>query len=290
MIKYLHSFGGIAIPDYDSRDTAPASARTSYMNLPNGIYDLDGGDLYITPTRVSKRFNALPDSDVFVYGGMTELDNLRRMLGRGERVLAARTWTGALWGTFAKVASFTPEISADMLRWQPVTIEWQRTDAYWHPLSDMGIVLDNYPGFDNNNGDGLDGNTTHQELTTTSTEFTISDTGDIRFVRGHVRITPQAAGSITNISIHNSANDYRWMWAGTLSANESLSIDWATRTVKENFNTSAYYSGSTKLVTLLPTRTEWMWLEEERANDITVECDSITGTVDFWWSWWRHYW
>ena len=287
MIKSLYSFGGISIPQLAAQISIPTKARSNLIRLDDGVLDTNGARLHVTASTISASFNAQPDT-LGSLGNLTELANLRRMLGRGERVLVGRTWDGELWGTYAKMTSFTHETSADMLNWQPVRIEWQRTYSYWMPTEDMGVVLDN------NALDGtlsLDGNTEHIELTTTSTDFTISDTGNVRFVHGRVTVIPQSGGSLDNLGIYNNANDLMWSWEGSLTDTDTLTIDFLTRTVTLNFVNSAYYNANGDItVTLQPTRADWMWLEEESDNDITVTCDSITGTIDFYWHWMQHYW
>lgn len=253
----------------------PINARSVLVDLPNGSFDQDGGDVKFQAGKVSFRSLVVDAVD-------PTMNALIQELGKGRNILRARLRDGITdWVTWAKVTSVQRVATPLLYKCeQPVTVNWDQDYPFWMNAAD-GIYFDTGYYFDA--GALFDGKYEDQSVTTSPHTFTITNDGTVETGMGTVIIVPNAASSITNPHVVNNTNGMGFKYTGVVNAGEQLVIDFLTRTA-EKAGVNVY--GTFTLDNT--TQVSWMQLELG-ANSVSLYSDAIAGTVKWYWQWKRHY-
>lgn len=269
-------FGNIEFPQEDQETGFPFTARLSMMEMPYGAFDQDGNGSVIRPRNLSLRFSVVDDEIEDV------TDSLMSEVGRGRRILVAKTRAGQLRQTFAKVIDVQREQRPGMSGYQPMVFTLFQDYPYWLATDDEPRYLDN--------GEYLDaewnfdaGHIEQESITASPHVFTVSNSGTAAVIRGLVGIEPQAAATITDIRITNLTNGQWWQWSGDLTEDDSVLVDWLSKSVLFNSSPGGYEN-----VAISDDQVDWMTLELGD-NEIEITGTGISGTISFTWQWSRHY-
>ncbi len=274
----LTHFGQVELPGEDTQETLAVSARSALLPLPNGSFDQDGGQLYLQPVRISRKFLVVTaDQDID-----TRVRGLLKEMGKGRRLLRGVLRDGRTEvQTFAKVVDIQREVSPEFHPvQQPLSITWEMDYPYWLARDDEPVYLDQGYLFDGS-WNLTAGRVEQRVITASPHVFTLSNTGGVRVPRGYLLIEPRTGGSLSNFTVSNAANGMQFTYSGSLTDADSLEIEMLTKSVEKN-NVGAYASFSTPADQL-----DWMILELDD-NEITIT-GTVVGTVDLWWQWSRHY-
>lgn len=272
----LIKFGTLTFPEAKGEHSLPIGARSALVDLPNGSFDQDGGELFLESQTVS--LNAM-----VVSGGVdAEVNSIMQELGKGRNILRARLRDNITdWVTYAKVTSV--QRVADVERYeveQPLSINFKQDYPFWMNAAD-GIYFDTGYYFDS--GYVMDGLYTDQTITASPHAFTIAYDGTVKTGMGTITIVPNAASSITNVRVVNHTTGQGFTFTGTLNAADRLVIDFLTRTVELNgANVYANFS--------LDSAQQVAWMELEiGSNSIEVISSARVGTTHLFLQYKRHY-
>lgn len=270
----LVRFGTVDLPDKDVESSLPVSARSALIDLPGGAIDQDGNTLNLQSATLSHRALIVDQID-------PKVQDLLKQLGRGRLILRAELRDqSAFWVTFAKMTGFKREVSADDYHCkQPIAITWQQDYPYWL-LGTDGWFLDSGHFLDS--GMVLDGNYQTVVITASPTNFSINNDGTAIIPMGTVTMIPRAASSLVNPKIVNLTNGMGFQWIGVLAAADRLVVDFLTKTVEHNGS-----SGFNNFAVTGPRQTKWMQLELG-SNSLQLT-GNVTGTIDCYWQYMRHY-
>ena len=271
----LYSFGGLTFPTANGEHSMPREARSSLLPLANGSFDQDGGSSYFGASTLTYRALIVSDLDATV-------DALLAMVGQGRKIMRAVMRDGTTYRqTFAKLTRV--QLDARAGEWayqQPITLTFERDYPYWLASADEPVYLNDGYLLDGSWEVG-DGNIEDEDITGTPHDFTITNSGGARVPRGYMLFEPQSGATIEDITITNDANDMELTYGGSLEYGDSLEIDLLTKTVEKNA------SGDYGNLSIPANQRDWMILEVGD-NDISI-ASTVTGTVDFYWQWSRHY-
>ena len=126
------------------------------------------------------------------------------------------------------------------------------------------------------------GNVEDEDITASPHQFTITVPEGVRIKRGYIIVAPQSGGSIDNFTTANAANGMQLTFGGVLNYGDTSEIDFLTKTCEVGTVDSYDH------ISIPDDQLDWMVLEVG-SNVITITADSVSGTVDFYWQWSRHY-
>jgi hypothetical protein len=276
---YIVQFGGYTLPteQLDMEESQGASRRGARVLVPGrgGAIDLVGlGPDPLAVDSISKSFiisaasaSALQTAvDSFIGEMMLSQNDANQ----GERVLVAQLPDGSYRGTWAKCteARARMEYFHQQNGWLPVSVTWERKWPVWWDYEDMLFLGDHLGTFAEAATAGWDfgQNVAEQAISSTTTEFTITNGGNGRVFDGMIEFD----GAIGNPKVKNLTNEHQFSWAGTLSSGDRFTLDIATYTAKKN-GTSGEWSN----ITL---GTAWGQIQpfrlEPGANEIKITNDS----------------
>ena len=273
----IKKIGGVTLPDVGEENSVPVEIRAAYTNLGHGLYDQDRMAAVIAPTTITKRF--IINNNV-----QYQLDQLMEYVGEGEKVIVAETRDGEKRQTFAKVTRVQAEIrSNDLMVWQPVVVEAQRSYGYWMSSEDEPPYGDN--GVEGDNGLAGDGNYEEWDITSTNHVNTIANTGTADVAAGSIIIAPQSGATIANPKIYNARNGWWVRYIGTLNEDDYVIMYLLPQVITNNY-ANVYAAGTRPQIP--DGQDGWMKLNKGD-NDIEVSADNVTGTTKIYYRWSRHY-
>lgn len=282
----LYSFGGYVYPQQNTEDSIPTQIRDALIELKNGGYDPDGDEAVVKPITVSKRFLVTPS---LTQTADAQIDDLKRKLA-GRGILMAKMDDGTTYRqTWAKTTGLTYEKGPGKASIQEIVHTMRIDYPFWLAQVDIGWAWAGGSKWGAAAGTIWGQLINSQNLTTTSKAFNIDTSpGTAAIRRGKITVQPGGGASLTNLKVANARNGYYFEWNGGLAANDLLTIDLLTGSVKKN--SADAYSGifwpstQPELMRLEVSDTKGNWI-----NPITVTCTAITGTVSFKWQYARHY-
>ena len=271
----LVSFGAVDLPEANASDDMPVQFRSAFIPLPYGGYDQDGAYAVTDAVNVRRRVMVVSAIDASV-------DALLQEFGKGRLILTALMRDNIEYRqTFAKGFHIgRPARAEDYSCIEPLQLEWLQDYPYWMATDDEPIYLDN--GYDLDDGWVLDGNYTTFTCTTDNTAQTVANTGNVRFSRGTLIIQPGVAATMENPRLTNTETGLYIEWTGTLVEDDTLIIDFLTKTAWLN------YEDDYGNIVIESTQMDWM-VFEIGDNDFELTCDSIANTVLAYLQWSRHY-
>lgn len=274
----LVRFGQYYFSGIDAEDMFEVVARNNLMPLTNGAFDRDGQGMYLEPRIFTHDFAIFDTAEQTI---QEQMDALMAEVAKGRRILQAETRDGQFRQTFAKAILATNSYAPGNLGWQPLQIRFAVDYPYWlasddePPYFDDGWALDDALTL----GDGQKETVT---VDSTLETLTISNGGNVPFVRGRVVVEPGASASVTNLRLTNKTNGYWVQYTGTISQGDVLDIDFLAPACLLNYSpdyASLYYGSG---------QSSWMRLEPGD-NDIEVTADSVSNSTTLYWWWSRHY-
>ena len=282
----LTQFGTITLHEADGVDVLPLRIRSNFIELQNGGIDLDGNDVAISSSNLTRRA-------VIVTNLQTTANNLLKEAGKGRLLLRAKDIDNTQYQTFAKVIQINPDINARDYGCQyGFEISWLQDYPFWLLSADEGYYLDDGEILDD--GWNLDsGNSDTISITSPNTSTTDTITNNGGSVVYKLYIVLSATGTnveIGDITITNVTNGMRITYTGGLGDGSAISegdvtIDCLSKSVLDDTSSPAYNN-----VTLPNNQTDFMRLELGD-NIFDVEFDSLSGTnnlsVQIFWS--EHY-
>ncbi len=271
----LYSFGGLTFPTADGEHSMPVSARSSLTVLQTGAFDQDGGTGYRQKVQLSARVTVVSDID-------NAVDTLLAMTAEGRKLMRALMRDGSTYRqTWAKLLSVTRDTRAgDWDCWQPLSLTFEQDYPYWLASADEPVYLDDGYVLDGS-WEVTAGNVEEEAVNSADYDFTISNTGKCRVPRGYMLFEPRASATMSAITITNETNNMAITYAGSLTDADVLEIELLPKIIEKNA------SGDYANLSLPANQRDWMILEVGD-NDINI-ASTISGTVDFYWQWSRHY-
>lgn len=277
----LYKFGTVTLPITDVTSDMPINRRSALIDLPNGSFDQDGAESIGQRGTISERLTIWDETGTVID---TTMQALIKELGKGRRVLRALmrdgTTTLQTWAKLRDVRRSTNVVRHDWM--QALDISFDQDYPYWLHGADEPAYFDDGNVFDA--GWAFDsGNSEQRALTTISDTFTIVNNGGIVIPRGTIIIVPQTGGEFTDITIRNVSTNQELVYAGTVGDGDRLDINFLSKSIYLNFTTDRYAG-----LSVPSNQLDWMTLQLDD-NVIELELTAITGTVDFYWYWSRHY-
>lgn len=272
------SFNGITLPDANAEDDLSVNWRSSLLELKGGAFDQDGDEAVLKSRQVSRR--------VIVVGGTeletdAEVTNLLSSLGKGRGLITVRQRDNvsdlAGWG---KIVNVTRQLSVDDYSCrQALTLTWEMDYPYFLHKDDIwfwddGVILDGSVDFDG-----------HYEtivFTTSGQQATIQNNGGTSVPMGIITVVPRSGASLSNLTILNQANGMGFSWYNTMTYGSILQFDLLGQSVELD-GVSDYAS-----IGLASSR-QVRWMRLELGDNIITIHGTVTGTVDIYWTWARHY-
>ena len=270
-----YSFRDWLFPPYNLRFESGATFRRAGMVAPgvDGDFDASGQQAVKGPLvfGVSFRVRATDEADL-----ERQLDEMKRIVGKGEYIFKAHVPNGDDRAIFAKCVGINipytalwPSVADVRLDFVASFPFWQAADDVWR--LDQGQQLDADPALT------FDTNYTQRSIASSPDSFTITNSGSAPIRQGRIEI----AGVCTDPRISNAANGLWVQYTGSLGSDERLLFDLDAGGAYI-FNAGPRANAWAN-VTLGDKQVEMMRLEVGD-NAITVTATSPNCTLTWWWA------
>jgi len=272
----LTKFGGVPLPTIDEDLTVPFETYSNIVALPYGSFDEHGQGSVLAPYVLTRTFKiACGEND---HPLNTQLDTLMRAFASGRKVLEANWRDGVRRQTFAKVINGVRPRRSNDKKYQELTVTFRIDYPYWFDSADEPHYLDHELLLDS--GLFLDGQYAFStiDVTTPSPFLTITTESTMQIRRGTLILTPVVAGSITDITLTNLANQMVLHINGNLPYGSQIVIDFLSRSCKKD--TLNFYSA----IEIPSGQMDWMVLELGE-NIIQSEALALDGRTEVEWHW-----
>jgi len=265
----VYKFGTCTLPEPEGESQFTVNGRNIAVDLPYGTFDPDGGPLVLKASDVTHKCRLIAPVDA-------KYDELARTMGLGRNVLYAQMWNGDRRCTYAKMTSLSHiAIARNYPSYQDVTLKFSLDSPYWWDINDVSF-LDQGQTLDS--GLIMDGHFDTQTITTSPYTWTLINSGTAQADGGYMLIQPNAASSMSNITIEDTESGANFNWNGTLNANDRLEFDFLAKTVQYN-GVDAYGSFAQN-----SNQIEWLLLALGN-NSMKLTAGAIAGTVKLYHRW-----
>lgn len=267
----LVKFGLYDLPTYSAEDGFDLRTRGQLVPVGSGSYDAAPGSFRLEPQQVTRRFELLAGGTATI---TEEVEALSAEVGRGLRILRAKTRDGDDRQSWARCTNLSLAWNAGQPAYQPVDMSLVLPYPLWADSADERDYLDD--GLLLDDGWTLDGGsaeTTTIAAAVSAATLTYTNGGGVASTRGRLLVMPQAGASLSKVTVINETTGHQLTFAGTVTATEHLAIDLDTQTVL--LGSSDAYSGLSKPSSQL----EFMRFARG-ANTIRIETTGQVGSVD----------
>jgi hypothetical protein len=276
----INKFYTVPLWDDDAGDSMPLGGGGAMAALYGGGYDQLGGATNWQARQFTRRFNLMrtPGSEV-----RDKLDDLSMAIDNGRSLLRGELDDGTAIETLATCRSAGYQWQPGDAGKRPVSLVFEAPYPYWLLSADEPVKLSDGYLIDSPAEFTLDyGNNTAAALTSTSQDVVLTNSGPVSIPRSTIIIAPQAASSISDITIWNTANNQRLRWSGSLTAGQTLYI--------QTLSKSAHVDGSGAYADIEVDSRQRLWMTlAPGSNTITITSAALTGTIDLTWAYSQHY-
>jgi len=286
---YIIQFGGYTLPteQLDMSETQGASRRAARSELAGvgGSLDAYGvGPDPLAGDSINKAFiieAASPAAlQTAVDGFLGEMLLSQNDPRQGLRLLVGQLPDGTKRQSWAKCVEaramlewYHPDNS-----WLPVQATFERPWPVWEKFEDLLYFGDHLGTFEDSAAAGwtFGQAVTVQAVASSPTDFTITNGGNARVMRGIIEFV----GAVANPTVINTRNKYSFSWDGQLLAADRLTIDLASFDAKKNG-----VRGEWPNITLGTARGQLLpMILEPGANPIRIEATSPNCSFRFYWA------